>query len=358
MPCLIPEILFEIGKKLIEDGNSDTVIQFALSGKQQFQAMENVFASATALKLYADHFIIGWENKLCYFPNNRLAKLLLNSNGNRVDTLFIEKYIPEYQSVFDKIAEKKQYIPEYQSVFDRIAEKKQLTAVYVSYKFSSNPSYIIDCLTILSSSLKNMTIPNCFMNEIFRDSFKLKSLTLTEFNDFQYLNFCCKTDILEFTSDFDVYQLFSDLDLDMKSFQCSPHLSSVKQMTFSGSFFKQWFHLKCDKLMDWFSSIEIFKFNIVTKPVDNRLRAFDISCFLSILKHYIKLFIDNIKEATKVPPKINVTFLKVGFMNFDDCKFICQDFDVSESNSTFYCFEKTIKSAGSESTILGIQIAR
>uniref|UniRef100_A0AC35GMU5 Uncharacterized protein n=1 Tax=Panagrolaimus sp. PS1159 TaxID=55785 RepID=A0AC35GMU5_9BILA len=100
MPCLIPEILFEIGKKLIEDGNSDTVIQFALSGKQQFQAMENVFASATALKLYADHFNIGWENKLCYFSNNRLTKLLLNSNVNRIDTLFIEEYIPEYQSVF------------------------------------------------------------------------------------------------------------------------------------------------------------------------------------------------------------------------------------------------------------------
>uniref|UniRef100_A0A914Q0Y6 Uncharacterized protein n=1 Tax=Panagrolaimus davidi TaxID=227884 RepID=A0A914Q0Y6_9BILA len=107
MPCLIPEILFEIGKILIEDGNSDTVIQFALSGKQQFQTTKYVFASATTLKLYDDYYNIGWEKKLCKFSNNRLEKLLLNSSGNRVNTLFIEEYIPEYQSVFDRIAEKK-----------------------------------------------------------------------------------------------------------------------------------------------------------------------------------------------------------------------------------------------------------
>uniref|UniRef100_A0AC35GQY2 Uncharacterized protein n=1 Tax=Panagrolaimus sp. PS1159 TaxID=55785 RepID=A0AC35GQY2_9BILA len=154
MPCLIPEILFETGKKLIEDGNSDTVIQFALSGKQQFQAVKNLFASATTLKLCTDYYSIGWENQLCNFPNNRLTKLLLNSNGNSVDTLFIEKYILEFQSVFC-----------------RIAEKKQLISVHVSNKFCSNPSYMIDYLPILSFSLKNMIIPNCLMNEKFRDSF-------------------------------------------------------------------------------------------------------------------------------------------------------------------------------------------
>uniref|UniRef100_A0A914P572 Uncharacterized protein n=1 Tax=Panagrolaimus davidi TaxID=227884 RepID=A0A914P572_9BILA len=240
-----------------------------------------------------------FENKLCHFPNNRLEKLLLNSSGNRVNTLFIEEYVPEYQSVFD-----------------RIAEKRQLASIYVSNKFCSNPSYMIDYLPILSSSLKNMTIPNCLMNEKFRDCFKLKSLTVTELNNsfltkLRYLKFCCKTDLLEFSSDFRICQLFSDLD-DIKSSQCSPHLSSVKQLTFNGCIYSQ--------------------------------------C--------IKFFIDGIKKATKVPPKINVTFLEVGFLNFDDCKLICKDFDVNEPNTAFYCFKKTIKSAGSESTILEIQIAR
>uniref|UniRef100_A0A914Q7A5 Uncharacterized protein n=1 Tax=Panagrolaimus davidi TaxID=227884 RepID=A0A914Q7A5_9BILA len=337
MPCLIPEILFEIGKKLMEDGNSDTVIQFSLSGKQQFQTMKSLFASATTLKLYSGHFNIGWENKLCEFSNNRLANLLLNSNGNRVNTLFIEKYIPEYQSVLD-----------------RIAEKKQLTSVYVSNKFCSNPSYMIHYLPILSSSLKNMTIPNCLMNEKFRDSFKLKSLTvITEFNEFQYLKFCCITDLLEFSSDYGIFRFFFDLDY-LESSQYSPHLSSVKQLTFNGSVFEPWFKFECDKLMNCFSSTEIVKFNILTKPFDHRY----LFGYLVLLKRSIKCFIDNIKNETKVPPKMNVTFLKVGFLNFNYCKLICKDFDVNESNAAFYCFKKTIKSAGSESTILEIQFAR
>uniref|UniRef100_A0A914QLD1 Uncharacterized protein n=1 Tax=Panagrolaimus davidi TaxID=227884 RepID=A0A914QLD1_9BILA len=288
MPCLIPEILFEIGKKLMEDGNSDTVIQFALSGKQQFQTMKNLFASATTLKLYADYYDIGWENNLCKFPNNRLAKLLLDSNGNRVDTLFIEKYISEYQSVLD-----------------RIAEKRQLTSIYVSNKFCSNPSYMINYLPILSSSLKNMSIPSCLMNEKF------------QFNEFQYLKFCCKTDLLEFSSDYGIFQFFFDLDY-MKSFQCSPHLSSVKQLTFNGYIFEKWFNLDCDKLMNCFSLIEIFKFNILTEPFDHRY----LFGFLSVLRRSIKLFIDNIKKATKVPSKMNVTFFKVGFLKFNNCEFI------------------------------------
>uniref|UniRef100_A0AC35F2T4 Uncharacterized protein n=1 Tax=Panagrolaimus sp. PS1159 TaxID=55785 RepID=A0AC35F2T4_9BILA len=106
--------------------------------------------------------------------------------------------------------------------------------------------------------------------------------------------------------------------------------------------------------MDCFSSIEIFELNIITKPFDHRY----LFGFLGLLKRKIKLFIDIIKKATKVPPKINVTFLKLEFLNFDDCEFICKDFDVSESNTAFYCFKKTVKSAGLESTILGIQIAR
>uniref|UniRef100_A0AC35GR75 Uncharacterized protein n=1 Tax=Panagrolaimus sp. PS1159 TaxID=55785 RepID=A0AC35GR75_9BILA len=72
----------------------------------------------------------------------------------------------------------------------------------------------------------------------------------------------------------------------------------------------------------------------------------------------IKRFIKYIKEATKVPPKMKITFLKFGFLNFDGCKFVCQDFDVSESNAAFFSFKKIIKSAGSESTILEIQFAR
>uniref|UniRef100_A0AC35GC51 Uncharacterized protein n=1 Tax=Panagrolaimus sp. PS1159 TaxID=55785 RepID=A0AC35GC51_9BILA len=277
--------------------------------------MKNVFASATTLKLYADHFNIGWQNKLCKFPNNRIAILLLSSNDNRVDSIFIEEYIPEYQSIFD-----------------------------------------IKNLPILSSSLKNMTIPNCLMDEKFRDCFKLKSLAVTKFviNGFQYLKFCCKTDLLEFSSDFGIDQFFSDLDY-LESSQYSPHLSSVKQITFNGCFFEQRFNLKCDKLMDCFSSIEIFKFNL-TKPSFYRSTEFCHSYFSCLLKRNIKLFIDDIKKATHVSPKINVT--EVGFLDFNNCKFICKNFDANESITDFYCFKKTIKSAGSESTVLEIQVAR
>lgn len=60
MPPLILEILSDIGKKLIEDKNSNAINHFALSGKVPFQTMIKLFSSAETLEIHEMHYIIGW----------------------------------------------------------------------------------------------------------------------------------------------------------------------------------------------------------------------------------------------------------------------------------------------------------
>uniref|UniRef100_A0AC34GBS6 Uncharacterized protein n=1 Tax=Panagrolaimus sp. ES5 TaxID=591445 RepID=A0AC34GBS6_9BILA len=60
MRRLTHEILFDIAKQLIENGNEEDVYKFALSGKEPFQATAKAFAAVTTLELYDDRFLIGW----------------------------------------------------------------------------------------------------------------------------------------------------------------------------------------------------------------------------------------------------------------------------------------------------------
>uniref|UniRef100_A0A914PP99 Uncharacterized protein n=1 Tax=Panagrolaimus davidi TaxID=227884 RepID=A0A914PP99_9BILA len=66
MPCLIPEILFTVCKKLIKDGCHDCVLGFGLSGKQPLKSLNNKVASITNVELYDNCYSGGWvSNRYC-----------------------------------------------------------------------------------------------------------------------------------------------------------------------------------------------------------------------------------------------------------------------------------------------------
>uniref|UniRef100_A0A914PEL1 Uncharacterized protein n=1 Tax=Panagrolaimus davidi TaxID=227884 RepID=A0A914PEL1_9BILA len=112
MPSLIPEILFEIGKKLVKDGKSDAVIKYAFSGKEQLKTMKNVFASVSFLEFNETHYSIGWNDKSCckFELNNDKpnSKFLMDNIGNSVINLEINRpftilFRVMYRPIFQKI---------------------------------------------------------------------------------------------------------------------------------------------------------------------------------------------------------------------------------------------------------------
>uniref|UniRef100_A0AC34FQM9 Uncharacterized protein n=1 Tax=Panagrolaimus sp. ES5 TaxID=591445 RepID=A0AC34FQM9_9BILA len=114
MPCLNQDLLFDIGKQLIEDGDSDAVIRFALSGKESFQAMSKVFASVTTLKLYYNQYSIGWDKQCSTFQlgnGKNFSKFIFFHIGNCIKNLHIDGamvvFVEFYQPLFKKLLAKK-----------------------------------------------------------------------------------------------------------------------------------------------------------------------------------------------------------------------------------------------------------
>uniref|UniRef100_A0AC35EW98 Uncharacterized protein n=1 Tax=Panagrolaimus sp. PS1159 TaxID=55785 RepID=A0AC35EW98_9BILA len=66
MSCLIPEILFGIGKILIEDGNLKAINKYGVSGKESFNVLMNVFASITSVEIYDNQIGIGWVSLIFF----------------------------------------------------------------------------------------------------------------------------------------------------------------------------------------------------------------------------------------------------------------------------------------------------
>uniref|UniRef100_A0A914QC05 Uncharacterized protein n=1 Tax=Panagrolaimus davidi TaxID=227884 RepID=A0A914QC05_9BILA len=110
MPCLSRDILFDVGEKIIENGDSDIVTRYTLSGKQSLQAMKNVSATVKHLELYEDHFIIGWDQK-CYKLHKPNLKFFTTCIGNSVIVLHINFTIygpnTKYQRIIDKVIDRK-----------------------------------------------------------------------------------------------------------------------------------------------------------------------------------------------------------------------------------------------------------
>uniref|UniRef100_A0A914QP93 Uncharacterized protein n=1 Tax=Panagrolaimus davidi TaxID=227884 RepID=A0A914QP93_9BILA len=114
MPFLNRDIIFAIGKKLVEDGNSVAVMKFALSGKKQLYEMRNVFASVTFLDLNEGYYGIGWgckSGKFYYQNGDELPlKFFMDCIGDSIITLrlnYSNIRRTMYQPFIDKIVKKK-----------------------------------------------------------------------------------------------------------------------------------------------------------------------------------------------------------------------------------------------------------
>uniref|UniRef100_A0A914PPF7 Uncharacterized protein n=1 Tax=Panagrolaimus davidi TaxID=227884 RepID=A0A914PPF7_9BILA len=150
MPSLFPEILLEISKKFLEDGNSDAITKFALSGKQQLNAMKEIFVSVETLELYSDYYIIKWDHQTSvkHDPNyNKISKLFMHCIGDSVTNLHINDY---FSNVDHKV---------YQPIFDKINEKLQLVTFSISPDACCSSEFLAAFLTMFDTTLKNVSIP-------------------------------------------------------------------------------------------------------------------------------------------------------------------------------------------------------
>uniref|UniRef100_A0AC35F9B4 Uncharacterized protein n=1 Tax=Panagrolaimus sp. PS1159 TaxID=55785 RepID=A0AC35F9B4_9BILA len=214
MPSLNRELLFDIGRKLVEDNEQDAVYRYGLSGKASFEILRNIFASVKVLKLFNDHYAIGWDNrKLCRFNfNGPHLKLLLNYVGEPVKDLHLGcKNMPMYSSVISKVISaknissftadvKSDYI--FASVLfasiSNTLEEVKIPHNFLHEKFVQLP-LTFDTVTILDNQMADGTVFN----------FKRVSLTISS-------DFCAKMSSftnLSFTSNISQSAAFADVNL-------------------------------------------------------------------------------------------------------------------------------------------------
>uniref|UniRef100_A0A914PM19 Uncharacterized protein n=1 Tax=Panagrolaimus davidi TaxID=227884 RepID=A0A914PM19_9BILA len=163
MPCLIPELLFGIGKKLIEDRNLKPIIKFGFSGKESLNILMNVFASVTSVGIYDNQIGIGWDQKCLYFNVEEFPKCFLYCMGENVKSLYIEREInPIFQTIIDKI----------------ISQKQLITFSAGKDSYCSHTLKMNKFLPSFSSTLKELKIPFRALNEEIIDSLKIETLSL------------------------------------------------------------------------------------------------------------------------------------------------------------------------------------
>uniref|UniRef100_A0AC35GEV2 Uncharacterized protein n=1 Tax=Panagrolaimus sp. PS1159 TaxID=55785 RepID=A0AC35GEV2_9BILA len=185
MPALNREILFAIGKKLVEDGDSEDVIKFALSGKRTLQAMKNVFASISTLEIDQKCCAIGWGDPCCKFAfrnDKQHFKFLMHCIGNSVVDLRVNcsTFVDTHQTIYNPI-------------FDNMLVRRQLRSFSLLVDGYAVRKFFGEFLVQFSSTLKNVKIPSEFMTRTFRDSFNLDSVNVLDSGNKNLLLFCCKT---------------------------------------------------------------------------------------------------------------------------------------------------------------------
>uniref|UniRef100_A0A914PCY4 Uncharacterized protein n=1 Tax=Panagrolaimus davidi TaxID=227884 RepID=A0A914PCY4_9BILA len=121
LPSLNNDILTDIIKQLLKNGNQDSVIQFGLSGKEPLKALIKVFALIKHVVLYDDYYTFGLDgNKCCelyiYDKNEPYFRSLMLFIGDSVTNLHMdfskESSVEFYHPFLGKISEIKTLVKE------------------------------------------------------------------------------------------------------------------------------------------------------------------------------------------------------------------------------------------------------
>uniref|UniRef100_A0AC35GC98 Uncharacterized protein n=1 Tax=Panagrolaimus sp. PS1159 TaxID=55785 RepID=A0AC35GC98_9BILA len=353
MPHLIHENFFDIGKKLVEDGDLDAITKFAFSGKKPLQVMKEIFASATFLDLREDYYSIGWGGKcFCKVPyqnDEPPLKFLMNCIGDSVVNLTINYSLSRqriYQSVIDKIVKKKKLhtfsLPEQAPTLIKIER-----------------TFLDEFLPQFSTTLKHVTIPSVCMTPKLRDSINLESITVLDQFTEQLPIFCCKTKSLQLGLKKTQYPNQSFEQFVVEQPQISFALVSIKLVVLQITIYDYEINrMILTDLTKYFPSLETIKIII---PLNTKFFVF----------HFLRFYMPIIRNSVKVPPKIEIDFCKhIDGMKwrtleqwknaFKYCEFdeSFKYFELDESVSEFYCFRESIQSAGPGSTIFEVQIPK
>uniref|UniRef100_A0A914P2R0 Uncharacterized protein n=1 Tax=Panagrolaimus davidi TaxID=227884 RepID=A0A914P2R0_9BILA len=159
MPCLSRDILFDVGEKIIENGDSGIVTRFTLSGKQSLQAMKN--------------------DQKCYKLHKSNLKFFTSCIGNSVIDFHINFTFYEPTS-------------KYQRIIDKVIDRKQLESLSIAANLYIPITLLNKLFTNLSSTLKKVSIPDRWLSSTFRDVLDLDSLTVLNASEHLPM-FCCKT---------------------------------------------------------------------------------------------------------------------------------------------------------------------
>uniref|UniRef100_A0A914PED0 Uncharacterized protein n=1 Tax=Panagrolaimus davidi TaxID=227884 RepID=A0A914PED0_9BILA len=301
MPILIPEILFAIGKQIIENGKSENdVVKFVISGKESLKAARNVFASVKNLKINHCHFAIGWKKEYSEYNFLKIPKCLMYCIGGSVKKLYI----------------KQQINPFFQPIIDTVIEKKQLISFSTSSKFyeCEDILFLKNFLPQFSKTLKELSIPNQAMSGILRDSLRLKTLI--------FQNGCNRG-------------LYFMLRPFPNTNEKSPFLSSVEHLLFKD--ISGHLHSSFD---NYISVIKLFpslkRLDFITICKDLNSLEIDIKVLSKLIKRTKYEFPQNvIYNVLLQKPLLNEieTILLNG---------VCSKFKYDSSNPKYHCFERSM----------------
>uniref|UniRef100_A0AC35GXL1 Uncharacterized protein n=1 Tax=Panagrolaimus sp. PS1159 TaxID=55785 RepID=A0AC35GXL1_9BILA len=315
MPVLIPEILFAIGKQIIENRDSETdLTKFVISGKESFQAARSVFASIKNLKINHCHFAIGWKKEYSEYNFRKIPKCLMYCIGGCVKKLYFKQQINSF----------------FQPIIDKVIEQKQLISFSTSSKFykCEDILFLKNFLPQFSKTLKELSIPNQAMSGILRDSFRLKTLI--------FQNGCNRG-------------LYFMLRSFPNTNEKSPFLFSVEHLLFKD--ISGHLHSSFD---NYISVIRLFpslkRLDFIMKCEDLNSLEIDIKVLSKLIKRTKYEFPQNvIYNVLLQKPLLNEieTVLQNG---------VCKKFKYDSSNQKYHCFGRSFAKRGAPPSTKGLEL--